>query len=261
MDVCFDCTQCGRCCHDLRLTLSVAEARTWAGRGHRVDLLAEAWAWPDADEPDAATQTQDNDDAAVRAWRQATTFPVVIGDIPFRVNLRLVAHHAGPCPHLLPDMRCGNYAQRPRICRIYPLESRPFEPMQPAQRKCPPDAWIDGLPVIERDGLPADAEAAAIIGAHRAEMIADVTIKARLARVIGLAETALAGEGLAVCPVAPDVLVEALDVAARGAPDVASPWGLVTNRRTTQAMLADMGCPVQRVNAGERYLASFADMS
>lgn len=249
MDVCFDCTQCGRCCHDLRLTLSVAEARVWAGNGHRVDLLVEAWAWPD--DPVA-------DDAAMQ-WRRDTSFAVLVGDVPFRVNLRLVASHVGACPHLLPDMRCGNYEARPRICRIYPLESRPFEVMVPERRLCPPEAWEAGLPVLERDGAPADAGAAAIVAAHRAAMVADVPLKARLVSVMGFAEAAMAGEGLVVCKVSPAVLVEALDVAERGAPEEPLLWTVVTNRETTRAMLAELECPVRLVEAGERYLAAFAD--
>src|SRR3990167_1036185 len=83
MELHFECTQCGRCCHDLRLTLSVAEACAWAGRGHQVDLLTEAWPWPD----DGASS-----DAGM-AWRKATSFAVRVGDVPFRINLRLVARH------------------------------------------------------------------------------------------------------------------------------------------------------------------------
>lgn len=251
MDVCFDCTQCGRCCHDLRLTLSVAEARVWAGQGHRVDLLAEGWPWPDDGAPD---------DPAMQ-WRRATTFAVTVGDVPFRVNLRLVARHEGACPHLLPDRRCGNYEARPRICRIYPLESRPFEAMVPAQRLCPPEAWRAGLPVLERDGDPADPQAAAILAAHRAAMIEDVAIKERLVRVIGWAEMAMAGEGLAVCEVAPAILFEALAVAERGSREGVLPWTIVTNRQSTQAMLADLDCPARLVASGYGFLASFEDSS
>lgn len=253
MEITFDCTQCGRCCHDLRLTLSVAEARVWTGRGHRVDLLAEGWPWPEADNADG-----DPDDPALQ-WRRVTSFPVGIGDVPFRVNLRLVARHVGACPHLLPDMRCGNYEARPRICRIYPLESRPFEAMVPARRLCPPEAWGEGLPVLERDGLAADAEAAAIVEAHRAAMVADVSVKEQLVRVIGWAETAMAGEGLAVREIAPDALIAALDAAERGGGGAAQPWGIVTNRETTRAMLAELDCPVRQVAAGDGFLATFGD--
>lgn len=249
MEITFDCTQCGRCCHDLRLTLSVAEARVWAGRGHRVDLLAEGWPWPAEDLPD---------DPELR-WRRDTTFPVSIGDVPFRVNVRLVARHVGACPHLQPDMRCGNYEARPRICRIYPLESRPFETMVPARRLCPPEAWAPGLPVLERDGAAADAEAAAIVAAHRQAMIDDVAVKARLCSVTGWAETAMAGEGLAVREIAPADLIASLDDAERDVPVKAQLWRIVTNRETTRAMLAELECPVRQVAAGDGFLASFGD--
>lgn len=255
MEISFDCTQCGRCCHDLRLTLSVAEARVWAGRGHRVDLLVEGWPWPETDSADG-----DPDDP-VAQWRRTTSFPVTVGDVPFRVNVRLVARHEGACPHLLPDMRCGNYDARPRICRIYPLESRPFEAMVPARRLCPSEAWGEGLPVLERDGEAADPQAGVILAAHRAAMIEDVAIKERLVSVMGWAETAMAGEGLAVCEVAPEVLLEALDVAERGAPEAPLAWLIVTNRESTGAMLAELECPVRLVAAGYGFLAAFGDQA
>jgi hypothetical protein len=42
LDIHFDCTQCGRCCHNLKLPLSVDEAKRWAKNGHEVQLLIEA---------------------------------------------------------------------------------------------------------------------------------------------------------------------------------------------------------------------------
>lgn len=253
MDLHFDCTQCGRCCHDLRLTLSVEEARAWAGRGHQVDLLAEGWPWPDEDEP------QDALDDAVVQWREATSFPVLVGDVPFRINLRLVARHDGPCPHLLPDMRCGNYAARPRICRIYPLESRPFERVSPSRRKCPPEAWDDHLPVLERNGEPANGEAQTLLAAHRQAMIDDVPPKARLASALGFTDTAFAGEGMAVCEIGPQSLLTAIEEAQCSLWDSPQHWTLVTNRQSTAQMLGDLDCPVRLVRAGPAFLQAFAD--
>ncbi|MGV3511254.1 MAG: YkgJ family cysteine cluster protein [Novosphingobium sp.] len=249
MDLHFDCTQCGRCCHDLRLTLSVDEARTWAGRGHQVDLLAEGWPWPDNGDPN---------DALIQ-WRKATSFEVQVGDVPFRINLRLVARHIGPCPHLLPDMRCGNYDERPRICRIYPLESRPFEAASPAGRKCPPEAWRNDLPLLQRDGVPASGEAQALLSAHRQAMIDDVALKARLASALGFADTAFAGEGMAVCEIAPPALLTALEEAELGLWDATQHWTIVTNRQSTAKMLADLDCPARLVSAGSAFLPTFAD--
>jgi Fe-S-cluster containining protein len=254
MDVCFDCAQCGRCCHDLRLTLSLGEARVWAGRGHRVDLLAEAWPWPHAD----GEHGRDYNDPVMQ-WRHDTSFAVLMGDVPFRANIRLVAHHKGACPHLLPDMRCGNYAERPRICRIYPLESRPFEAMSPARRLCPPEAWQEGLPVLERAGEPADPQAQTIIAAHRSAMVADVPAKARLCGMLGIAETAFAGEGLAAAEIAPTKLANAIDAALSGEGGCFGQWSIVTNREPTRAMLAGLGCPARLVPQGPGFLSSFAD--
>lgn len=249
MNLHFDCTQCGRCCHNLRLTLSVEEARVWATNGHQVDVLAEGWAWPDdADDADPAIQ-----------WRKATTFPAMVGDVPFRINLRLVARHEGPCPHLLPDMRCGNYENRPRICCIYPLESRPFEAMTPEKRLCPPEAWYRDLPVLERDGEPANAQTARILADHRQTMTDDVPLKARLAAALGFAETALAGEGLANCEPSPTTLLAALAIAEQTKIAPRPNWSIVTNRETTRAMLADLDCPVRLVATGYGFLSAFAD--
>lgn len=249
MEIPFDCTLCGRCCHDLRLTLSVDEAKVWAAKGHQVDLLAEGWAWPDdTDETDPAIQ-----------WRKATTIAAMVGDVPFRINLRLVARHEGPCPHLLPNMACGNYAARPRICRIYPLEGHPFEAMVPEKRRCPPEAWGPYLPVLERDGEPATSQTAAILNDHRQAMASDLPLKARLAAALDFTEAALAGEGLASCEPTPAAFLAALNTSERTEETPPADWSIVTNRETTRAMLADLGCPVRLVATGYGFLSAFAD--
>lgn len=244
----FACTLCGRCCHDLRLTLSVAEAIRWCEAGHGVEVLAEAI--PLGDPPPAH-------DAAA-AWRHANATPVTIGGVPFGLRLMLVARHAGPCPHLRADMTCGNYEARPRICRIYPLQSRPGETVDPAGRKCPAEAWEQGGPLTDGAGAPADGEARAIVAAHRAEQVADAPARARLAALLGLEAVALAGEGLAVLAPPPDRLAELLrrthDADGDGPPPAT--LTLVTNRNATLAMLDDLGCPARLADPGG-YLASF----
>jgi len=47
MDIQFDCTLCGQCCHNLKLTLTVAEAMRWLEDGNQVQVLTEAIPWPD----------------------------------------------------------------------------------------------------------------------------------------------------------------------------------------------------------------------
>jgi hypothetical protein len=50
-DINFQSTMCGRCRHDLRVPVTLAEARQWLERGGHVDVLCEAIPWPA--EPDA----------------------------------------------------------------------------------------------------------------------------------------------------------------------------------------------------------------
>src|ERR1700723_3803303 len=44
----FGCTQCGKCCRDTKVPLTVAEAIKWLNRGDEVQLLCEASPWPEA---------------------------------------------------------------------------------------------------------------------------------------------------------------------------------------------------------------------
>ncbi|MEJ2458705.1 MAG: YkgJ family cysteine cluster protein, partial [Novosphingobium sp.] len=188
MTIHFDCTQCGKCCHNLRLTLSVDEAIVWAGRGHTVQLLTEALPW--VGDPDPAD--------APALYRHDRSFPAASGTAPFRITVIPVAYHDGACPHLQQDMRCGNYAERPRICRIYPLEARPFTDLRPENRLCPPEAWSCEFPVLERGGEIADPEAARIVAAHRQAAAADVSVLAAACDALSLSTAAFANEGLAV---------------------------------------------------------------
>ncbi|OYZ26096.1 MAG: hypothetical protein B7Y31_13680 [Novosphingobium sp. 16-62-11] len=156
-------------------------------------------------------------------------------------------------------MRCGNYEARPRICRIYPLEARPFEAMTPEKRLCPPEAWGRDLPVLERDGEPAELQTADILSQHRQAMIDDVPFKARLAATLGFAEAALAGEGLATCEPSPTTLLAALAISEQTKTAHRPNWSIITNRETTRAMLADLDCPVRLVATGYGFLSAFAD--
>ena len=251
MDIHFGCTLCGKCCHDLRLTLSVDEAIVWAGRGHAVQVLTEALPW--IAKPDPAD--------ACAAYDLSRSFPAMSGGIPFRIAAVLVAYHDGPCPHLQPDLRCSNYEERPRVCRIHPLENRPFAPLNPANRLCPPEAWAPELPLLERDGEIADPEAARIVSEHRRIAIADVPAVAAACAALGLSSAAFANEGFAVHALDPGVLAEALRKARDGQQSHAESrhWTVVTNRRSTFRMLADAGCDASLVQQGAGYLGSFAD--
>lgn len=247
MTVHFECTQCGKCCQDLRLTLSVAEAIAWAGRGHPVQLLVEALPWPG--EPDPADERAVHD--------RDRSFPARSGDVPIRIAAILVAYHEGGCPHLQADMRCGNYAERPRICRIYPLESRRFSSLRPESKLCPAEAWTPDRPLLTREGAIVDAEARRIVADHWRVGLEDVPAVAAACAALGISHAAFANEGLAVHAPAPEALAQALR-SAREAPTPRD-WTIVTNRQPTLEMLRDAGCNAAWVSRGADYLGSFAD--
>lgn len=247
--ICFDCTQCGRCCHDLQLTLSLVEAIAWTSNGHQVQLLCEAIPWPRDPLPDEHEL----------ASRRDTSFAVEIGGMPFRIHVMLVAYHQGACPHLQPDMRCGNYADRPRICRIYPLASRPFTSMEPASRKCPDEAWKADMPVLLEDGVIADPAARAIVAAHRQARIDDTPALEAVCAHLDISDAAFAGEGMAVHTPEPGILLDSL----RQAHTEALPqprtgrWAIVTNRRSTLELLHQAQCPARMVSSSAHFLGSF----
>src|SRR5450631_1131003 len=57
MDLHFKCTQCGKCCRDIKLPLTVSEAMDWLRCGHPVQVICEALPWleePPADDLKAA---------------------------------------------------------------------------------------------------------------------------------------------------------------------------------------------------------------
>ena len=116
MDIDFECTMCGKCCHDLRLPLTVTEAVAWLERGNNVQILCEALPWPE--EPPAENR--------LATHKRRRSFASMSGSLPTRVLVTLAAVYAGPCPNLRPDMRCAIYEQRPLVCRIYPAEINPF---------------------------------------------------------------------------------------------------------------------------------------
>ncbi|MBN3821364.1 YkgJ family cysteine cluster protein, partial [Paraburkholderia sp. Se-20369] len=130
-DIDFACTACGKCCHDLRLPLTIDEARAWLQRGGHVELLCDAIPWPVEPEPDNA----------LAAYKRARSTPALSGTLPVRVTTVITASYAGPCPNLQADMRCGIYLERPLVCRIYPAEINPFVELSPQGKSCPPDAW------------------------------------------------------------------------------------------------------------------------
>lgn len=228
MDLSFACVQCGKCCHDLKLALSVDEAFRWATSGHQVQILCEATPWPsEPDETDTA-----------RRFKADRSFQAKSGELPVRITMILVAAFDGPCPYLMPDMLCGNYADRPRVCRIYPAEIAPHIALKPSNKICPTDAWSNEGPLIIRDGELLDLEVRILIEEHRAAMADDAAIKSQLCSELGISIAALANEGYVAHSPSPSHLVDAIRKASNG-PQTIHPeqWTIVTNRTSTLTKL------------------------
>jgi Fe-S-cluster containining protein len=245
MDVDFECTACGRCCHDLKLPLSVAEAAAWLARGHEVQILCEAIPWPG--EPPA------HDLQA--AHKRRRSFQVLSGSMPVRVVATLAASFRGACPNLSDDLRCGIYAQRPNVCRIYPAEINPFIPLVKSAKACPPQAWEAGRPALMRGGTLVDAATRSSIEAALQANEDDVDTKARLCAALGIRAAAMANEGFAVHAPGNAALSRALS--ALSPPPTAAPadWLLVSNVAATLAAFAEIGAVASRPgDAGVDYL-------
>jgi Fe-S-cluster containining protein len=233
MDINFECTMCGKCCHDLKLPLSVDEALAWLARGGDVQFLCEAIPWPE--EPAA-----DNLPAQLKRRR---SFPASSGDMPVRVVVVLAASFEGACPHLLADMSCGAYEQRPMVCRIYPAEINRFIELKPEQKKCPPEAWSADKPLLMKAQQVVDEETFALIAKSRAVEVGDVGTKARACANLEIDAAALANEGLVIySPPAASVLAALERAREQGdTSDDTLQWKVVSNRRETVDTLTSIG--------------------
>ncbi|WP_322024117.1 YkgJ family cysteine cluster protein [Burkholderia sp. BCC1977] len=233
-DIDFSCTGCGRCCHDLRIVLTVAEAAAWLRRGGHVELLCDAMPWPVEPAPDDA----------FAAYKRARSSPALSGTLPIRVTALLTASHAGPCPNLLDDLRCAIYDERPLVCRIYPAEVNPFVPLTPDSKQCPPDAWQQAP--LTRGGTIVDALTRENIARARAASVAEAPLRARLCAALGIDTAAVANEGFAIHAPPADALLAALsgldDARATAAAEPApTAWTLLTNRTATADTLRSVG--------------------
>jgi len=199
MELHFGCTQCGKCCRDTKVPLSVAEAVEWLNRGDEVQLLCEASPWPEA---------LDGDSRAAHFKRRS--FAVMSGSMPTRVVVMLVANVVGACPNLLSDMRCGIYEDRPLVCRIYPAEINPFVALKRENKECPPEAWTEDLPLLQRGGVLTDNVISRDIEKSRAADIFDAELKGRLCRALNVAHAALVHEAVLVYSPNTQTLLSAL---------------------------------------------------
>ncbi|MET4677822.1 YkgJ family cysteine cluster protein [Luteibacter sp. ME-Dv--P-043b] len=251
----FDCTMCGRCCHGLRLPLSLAEAMGWLRDGHDVQLFCEAIPWP----------SEPPEDNLPAMHKRRRSFEAMSGTLPVRVIATLMASFDGPCPNLQPDMRCGIYDRRPATCRIYPAEVNPFIRLDPAVKLCPPEAWQGETTILADDGRWANADLAATIVCARDADAYDAVLKRQLCAALGCATAALSNEGMVIFSPSREAALAALsdtlgsDGDERLATDMS--WQLVSNRSQTLGALLDSGSscatPATMGAAGLSYLGYF----
>ena len=242
MDIRFQCTQCGRCCRDTKIPLTVAEAIDWLERGHDVQLLCEASPWPAA---------LDGEPRALHFKRRS--FAATSGSMPTRVVVMLVANIVGACPNLLADERCGIYADRPMVCRIYPAELNPFVAFKRENKACPPEAWIQDPPLLQRGGALMDDVMRIDIEMSRAADVLDAEVKRRLCLALNVSDTALVHEAVLVYSPAAETLSSALAfaIASDSRQESAVQWRFVSDRLETIAHLAESGAIARSLRGAE----------
>lgn len=235
----FSCTSCGRCCHGLRLSLSVQEAIAWASRGGLVQILCHA-------APDST------DISETAAYKRERRFMAKSGDLLLRVQVMLVARFEAACPNLRPDMRCGIYDERPNVCRIYPAEIIPGVVMNPANRLCPPEAWNGDQPLFLTDeGQVLEIVTRVAIAEARAAGLADLEARQSLVALLEIDVAALENEGFVVWTIDRARLISALgDAAVAGASgkaDAVMPnWRFMTPRSETAELISSAGAELIR---------------
>ena len=232
MDIHFKCTECGRCCRDTKIPLTVAEAIVWLNRGHDVQLLCEASPWPSA-----------LDDAPRAAHFKGRSFAVLSGSLPTRVVIMLVANVIGRCPNLLPNGLCGVYKDRPLVCRIYPAEINPFVELSRENKLCPPEAWTSDRPLLQRKGSLTDEVTQRNIELSRSADCQDAQLKRRLCVALNIADTALVHEAVLVYSPTPAALLSALtlSMAEETPPPATVQWRYVSDQPEVLETLTQHG--------------------
>jgi Fe-S-cluster containining protein len=242
MDIHFGCTQCGKCCRDTKVPLTVAEAIKWLNRGDQVQLLCEASPWPgELDcEPRAANFKR-------------RSFAVMSGAMPTRVVVMLAANVVGACPNLLANMRCGIYEERPLVCRIYPVEINPFIEFKPENKACPPEAWAKDQPLLQRGRVPLDDAISRDIEMSHAADVLDAGVKRRLSLALNLTHTALVHEAVLVYSPSAHSLLSALSfaTATESREEPISQWCFVSDQQKTLETLAKSGGTTQHLHAAD----------
>jgi Fe-S-cluster containining protein len=237
VDVHFDCTQCGRCCHDTKVPLTLQEAADWLADGHSVQVVCEAWSW---------LEDRSGSDRKL-AYLKHRSFEAASGGMPARVVATLVANIEGPCPNLDAERRCTIYTRRPLVCRIYPAEINPFMKIDPAMKSCPPEAWATDRPKLMQAESLMNAQVRRDIGDWLEALGPEAKRKNRLCTLLRLADAAIAQEGFLVHSPPREVLLDAISQVMRDegpAATAPSQWRLITDRPESIDKYAAVGASV-----------------
>ena len=232
MKVHFHCTQCGACCRDNKIPLTVTEAIQWLRRGDSVQLLCEGSPWPDS---------LDREPRARHFKRRS--FAAMSGSMPTRVVAVLLANVVGPCPNLLPNNGCEIYEDRPLTCRIYPAEVNPLIVFKRENKACPPEAWTRNPSGSVRVTYLRDEDTlSAIQSSHDADA-SEADIKRRLCVALNLMDTALVHEAaLLYSPTAEALLSGLVSAMSADFPDApAAQWRFISDQAQSLANLANSG--------------------
>ncbi|WP_164867898.1 YkgJ family cysteine cluster protein [Rhodovarius crocodyli] len=218
----FGCTQCGKCCQGWRLRLGLEEAQAWARRGHGVEILLSGGLWPDQPPPEHSPAAE----------MLARCFRASAGGAEVAVHVTLVGAFGESCPNLRADKGCAIYAERPLVCRLYPVKPETGLQIDPLTRRCPPEAWA--MPEREPEAvLPLLAEA-------RRRATAEVEALARLCRQLGLDRCALLAEGVVACHIEAERFLAACGAAAPEA-GTRQHFRLISGNSETIAELGRLG--------------------
>ncbi len=248
MSLRFSCTACGRCCHGLRIPLSIAEAFEWTSCGGLVQIFCHA-----------APPLHVSDEPT--AYKRDCRFDAKSGSLALQVQVIIAARFEGACPNFGPDLLCTIYDQRPAVCRVYPAVIQPGMTVKPSDRLCPPEAWSDEQPIfLNNAGEALDTVTRDAIMKARKDALLEVYARQRLVTSLGVDVAGLENEGFAVWTIGQELLNQALGNAAATIADASEQmpereWRFMTMRAETAALITDAGGLLfEETRAGVEYL-------
>ena len=252
MDVDFQCTRCGKCCCNLWLPLSTAEAIDWLVDGNTVQVLCEAIPWP------SELPAQD----LQAAFKRERSFAARAGQLPIRVLVTLAAPQRERCPNLRSDGLCAIYSRRPAVCRVYPLELNPFRALDSARRLCPPEAWLPGLPALMRETMVVEDSLRLLVEAVQRRAVNDVAAMSNLCNALGIRLAALANEGYVAHTPEPANLLEVLRRLSSDWSGDGGDWAFISRQEETREAIQSCDAECYRSTdaacSGVEYLSLFA---